>query len=125
MLNERDLFGNDNAAAHARRSDPDTSRMAASEVTPSLRELQAMVLGYAFQCGSPGFTDPAMNEHFDTHSSTYRTRRSELVDYGLVEDTGERLKMGDKGRCHAVWRITDTGRVEHLRLPVSTLDRAA
>ncbi|MDP9424018.1 MAG: hypothetical protein M3Q19_14515 [Pseudomonadota bacterium] len=124
MLNERDLFGNDNAAAHARRCDPDTSHAAAADVTPSLRELQAIVLAYAFSRGSQGFTDPAMNEHFDTHTSTYRTRRAELVDYGLVADTGERLKMG-KGRTHCVWRITESGRAEHLRLMVAGLDRAA
>lgn len=125
MLHNPDLFGNDNATARARWSDPDTSRMAAAEVTPSLRELQAIVLAYAFECASAGFTDPAMNEHFDTHSSTYRTRRSELVDYGLVADTGERLKAGGKGRPHCVWRITDTGRAEHLRLLCAGLDRAA
>jgi hypothetical protein len=125
MLNERDLFGNDNTAAHARRCDPDTSHAAAADITPSLRELQAAVLAYAFERGSQGFTDPALNEHFDTHSSTYRTRRAELVDYGLIADTGERLKMGGKGRAHAVWRITDTGRAEHLRLLVAGLDQAA
>lgn len=125
MLNERDLFGNDNVAAHARRCDPDTSHAAAAEISLSLRKLQAAVLSYAFQCGSTGFTDPQLNDHFGTHSSTYRTRRAELVDYGLIADTGERPKLGGGGRCHAVWRITDTGRAEHLRLTVAGLDRAA
>lgn len=124
MLNEPDLFGNDNGKARARWSDPDTSHQAAEIVTPSLRELQALVLSYAFSCGDGGFTDPTLNDHFGTHSSTYRTRRAELVDFGLIADTGERLKVG-KGRAHAVWRITDSGRAEHLRLTVANLDRAA
>lgn len=121
---ERDLFQNDNATAHARWSDPDTSHAAAGEITLSLRPLQAQVLAYAFAKGDRGFSDPEMSLDFESLSSTYRTRRAELVDYGLIADTGERLKVG-KGRCHAVWRITDAGRTEHLRLIVAGLDRAA
>lgn len=113
-----DLFGNDNVKAHARWSDPDTSHAAAEGVTPNLRELQAAVLAFAYRCEPFGFTDPAMNEHFGVQSSTYRTRRSELVEYGLIADTGERVKLGGKGRAHAVWRVTDKGRAEHLRLAV-------
>jgi hypothetical protein len=99
------LFG---PLAHARRGDPDTSREAAEEVTPRIRELQAAVLRYAMQCGFRGFTDPAMNDYFDCRSSTYRTRRAELVALGLIEDTGNRIGEG-KGRKHAVWRITTAG----------------
>lgn len=125
MLGDRDLFGNDNAAAHARRTDPDTSHMAADEITPALRQLQAMVLAYAARRGLGGFTDPEMNEDFGTHLSTYRTRRAELVEMGLIEDSGKRLQVGGKGRKHAIWRITDKGFAEHLRLQSTGLDRAA
>lgn len=99
------LFG---PLAHARRGDPDTSREAAEEVTPRIRELQAEVLKYAAQCGGRGFTDPQMNDYFDCRSSTYRTRRAELVALALIEDTGTRVGTG-KGRKHAVWRITGAG----------------
>ena len=102
-----DLFGYFPAPkAHARRSDLDTSVAAAEEVTPHIRELQALVLAFAKSCGRRGFTDVALNEHFETTSSTYRTRRSELVDKGLVEDSGERIALGGRGRKHALWRVT-------------------
>jgi hypothetical protein len=106
------LFG---PLAHARRGDPDTSREAALEVTPRIRLLQQEVLKFAAQVGARGFTDPAMNDYFDCRSSTYRTRRSELVALGLVEDSGVRVGEG-KGRKHAVWRITAAGqdRVDEL-----------
>lgn len=123
-MNDPDLFGNDNAKAHARWSDPDTSHTAADNITPTLRPLQAQVLAYAFGKGERGFTDPEMGLDLESISSTYRTRRAELVDYGLIEDTGNRLSFGGRNR-HAVWRITDTGRAEHLRLTVANLDRAA
>lgn len=125
MLEEPDLFGNDNARALARRCDPDTSHMAAKETTPLIRELQRRVLAFAASRGPGGFTDPELNAHFGVASSTYRTRRAELVDMGLVEDTGQRRLIGTKGRPHAVWRITDTGTAQHQRLVLAGLDRAA
>lgn len=125
MLEEPDLFGNDNARAMARRTDPDTSHQAAKETTPRIRELQRQVLAFAAMREPLGFTDPQMNEHFAVVSSTYRTRRSELVDMELIHDTGLRLKSGGKGRPHAVWRITDNGRAEHCRLALASLARAA
>lgn len=96
--------------AFARRDDPDTSREAAESITPRIRQLQLAVLAYAASCEQVGFTDPAMNAHFGVTSSTYRTRRAELVDLGLVYDTGERVALGaGGGRKHAVWRVTSKG----------------
>lgn len=105
-----DLFGYcPSPQAHARRDDLDTSFAAAEEVTPHIRELQALVLTYAKSCGLGWFTDVALNEHFETTSSTYRTRRSELVNKGLVGDSGERVALGGRGRKHALWRVTLKG----------------
>lgn len=101
--------------AHARRSDPDTSREAANDISPALREIQRTVLRFAAMCGVRGFTDPELSDYFDTTSSTYRTRRSELVAMGMVEDTGERVAIGPKGRRHAIWRITAKGQAEVVR----------
>jgi hypothetical protein len=100
--------------AFARRTDPDTSREAAEVVSPVIRQVRLAVLQYAESCGAPGFTDVALNAHFASHSSTYRTRRRELVDLGMIEDTGERVTVGDGGRRHAVWRITWRG-LGHLQ----------
>jgi hypothetical protein len=99
------LFG---PMAQARRGNPDTSHEAAEEVTPRIRQLQADVLKFAAKCGYRGFTDIDLNDYFDSGSSTYRTRRSELVALGFVADTGRRVGSG-KGRRHAVWRITPEG----------------
>jgi len=102
-----DLFDS-NVVAFARRTDPDTSHDAAVAVTGRIRELHLAVLRYAATVQA--FTDPAMNAHFGVTSSTYRTRRAELVDRGAIEDTGARTTIGDKGRRHALWRITAKGR---------------
>lgn len=110
MMEEPQFFDEGGrVVAFARHTDPDTSHWAAEEVTPHLRPLQAAVLDYAARCGAYGFIDPDLNSHFATHASTYRTRRAELVDRGLIADTGERRTLAETGRKHAVWRITPKG----------------
>lgn len=106
----------------ARRFDPDTSHEAAASVAPVLRKLQRLVLEFAAMREPVGFTDVDLNAHFQTHLSTYRTRRRELADMGLLYDTGERRELPDAARrCrHAVWRITDKGQAQ-----VAPLSRAA
>jgi len=49
-----------------------------------------------------GFTDEQMNEFFDTHRSTYRARRSELVDKDLIVDSGRKGSMTN-GRKATIW----------------------
>lgn len=96
--------------AHARHRDPDTSHEAAESISPRLRQLQALVLDFA--ASQPdGFTDVDLNQHFDTHASTYRTRRSELVEKGFIRDSGERRAYGENGtgRRHVIWQITVEG----------------
>ena len=93
--------------AHARRGDIDTSRQAAEAVTPHIKKLQARVLEFARERSQP-WTDIDLLRHFDSTSSTYRTRRAELVALGLLADTGERVALGN-GRRHALWTVTDKG----------------
>lgn len=108
----------------ARATDPDTSHEAAESISPRLRELQRLVLDFA-AANPNGFTDIDLNRHFDTHASTYRTRRSELVAKGYIKDTGERKSYGvattspqranqgvegsGGGRRHVLWAITLDG----------------
>ena len=125
MIGSTDLFGNDNARAFARREDPDTSRDAAAGITLHLRELQRQVLAFAEARGRLGFIDPDMAAHFECHGSTYRTRRSELVEMGLIADTCERRPIVAAGRKHAVWAITDKGRGKAARIGLHLLDHAA
>jgi len=71
-----------------RRTDPITSRQAAEGVIDKITDIQQKVLDYALDRGYLGFTDEQMNIYFNTHKSTYRSRRSELVRKGLIKDAG-------------------------------------
>ena len=88
---------NDNDYKLDRRNDPDTSVHAAKLISPSISEIKAQVLEYAEQCAGLGFTDDDLNAHFQSISSTYRSRRSELTASDLIVDSGlRRVKQGGK-----------------------------
>jgi len=87
-----------------RKDAKDTSIEAAQSIMLALPNIEAAVYEYAAMRGTKGFTDDEMNDHFQTHKSTYRARRATLVDKGLVEDSGARVK-GPNGRNMTVWRI--------------------
>lgn len=89
-----------------RITDPETSRISAALVAPKLKKLQAAVLRYA-QGRKLGFTDLDLTDHFNSTASTYRSRRAELVNLGLIESTGKTTVQ--KGRPHTVWRCTKEG----------------
>jgi hypothetical protein len=87
-----------------RKDAKDTSVEAAKSIMLALPNIEAAVYEYAAIIGTRGFTDDEMNHHFGTHKSTYRTRRSSLVEKGLIEDSGSRVKSPN-GRNMTVWRI--------------------
>jgi phage-related minor tail protein len=87
-----------------RRDAKDTSVEAAKSIMLALPNIEAAVYEYAAMRGSKGFTDDQMNEHFQTHKSTYRARRSSLVEKRLIEDSGVCVK-GPNGRNMTIWRI--------------------
>lgn len=89
-----------------RVTDPETSRISAALVAPKLKKLQADVLRYA-QTRKLGFTDLDLTDYFNSTASTYRSRRAELVNLGLIESTGKTTVQ--KGRPHTVWRCTREG----------------
>ena len=72
-----------------RRTDPITSRQAAEQVIDKITDIQQKVLNYAQDRGYTGFTDEQLNIYFNTHKSTYRSRRAELVKKGLIVDSGK------------------------------------
>jgi hypothetical protein len=86
----------------ARPSDPATSKAAAAVVAPHLSELQELVLNYVRE--HRGTTDKEMVEALrKAHGgseSTYRTRRAELTEMGLIWQLGE-ADFG--GRKHRTW----------------------
>ena len=87
-----------------RKDAKDTSVEAAQSIMFALPNIEAAVYEYAAMRGTRGFTDDEMNDHFETHKSTYRARRATLVDKGLIEDSGLRVKSPN-GRNMTVWRI--------------------
>ena len=88
-----------------RRGDPATSRKAAQAILAQLPALQQAVYAYAYGCGPDGFTDHDVAWYFNSHRSTYRTRRSELTRAGLIMDTG-RTRILPTGRSAIIWAIT-------------------
>lgn len=98
--------------AHARHGDPETSHEAAEFISPHVQRMQRAVLEFAGEPESAdGFTDVALNRHFETTGSSYRSRRAELVERGFIRDSGERHTYGEngKGRRHIIWQITLAG----------------
>lgn len=106
METSDDLF----AYTRSRATDPDTSVEAAESVSPRIRELQQKVLRFA-EINPDGFTDRDLEQHFLNSGSTYRTRRSELTEMGMIRDSGERRTYGANGtgRRHIIWQITLKG----------------
>ncbi len=64
--------------------------------------MQARVLGYLIGCGNAGSTDEEGEKALGIKLRTYSPRRGELVDYGLVTNSGRRRRT-DAGRSAAVW----------------------
>lgn len=99
--------------ARARSTDPATSSAAAASVT-DLTGKQRAVLSVFYRHG--GMHDEDLLLAYDVTpnvprqtDSGLRTRRRELVDGGLLEDSGRKAKT-EAGRPSIVWQITDAGR---------------
>ena len=102
--------------AHARHSDPSTSHQAARAITPHLSPIQREVLRFANGRGTDGFTDLELQTIMDDHRSTYRTRRLELFDMDLIENTGRTVRHEGDRRERIVWAITRRGVAKANRL---------
>ncbi|ADL71023.1 hypothetical protein SEQ_HALENA_58 [Mycobacterium phage Halena] len=103
--------------AKARRTDPATSHAAAASINPKkLRQSQQAILKVMgrFRNGATdqdiaryyGFSGWA--ETLPQSPSGLRTRRAELVDLGLVVDSGERKRL-PSGRKAIVWAKAKNG----------------
>ena len=91
------------SGAVARRTDPQTSWQAAQSIDPAdLRDSQVQVLEILRKHGP--LTDEAIYRYVNGEQSVSgaRTRRSELVDMGLVRDSGARATTA-AGRQTIVW----------------------
>lgn len=85
----------------ARGTDPDTSFEAAEAVFPKINRIQLEVLTHFRSIYPRAITDYDLQQHFDNHMSTYRTRRSELTAMCLIVDSGQRKFQA--GRNRILW----------------------
>jgi hypothetical protein len=85
----------------SRRSDPETSRnrLSADRIT----RIQQDILNYVSRYPG-GVTDLDIQTFFNDQGSTYRTRRAELTERGLLKDSGERMRQ--QGRRRVLWQRT-------------------
>ena len=103
---QQDLFDSEpQLKKMVRKGASETSIEAAKSVVKHVREIHEKVLNYAKTCKN-GFTDEEMNSYFQTHRSTYRARRSELVEMGLICSSGEK-RMMENGRMATVWIVKE------------------
>jgi hypothetical protein len=84
-----------------RADDRITSIEAAEAIAPKIGKIQKLVLDFAEGKRAFGFTDIDLNTFFNSTSSTYRSRRAELTEIGLIVDTGM-FRMVN-GKRHTIW----------------------
>lgn len=106
-----DLFPD---AAHARLTDPETSHAAAASIDRLTARRGAVLALLARFPG--GLSDSELVEVYQAKGvippqspSGIRTRRSELVDAGLVEYSGNNVTT-PSGRSSRVWRVSKLGK---------------
>ena len=93
-----------------RENDHDTSIQAARRIEDDLRPKQRLVYEAHAAHHLFGLTDSELRAYIDAKlgfkapDSTYRTRRTELTDMGLIEATDMR-RENEQGSAECVWRI--------------------
>ena len=80
----------------------DTSREAAREIAPHLNRLQVKVIDWIASRGDTGATDEEIQRALGMNPSTQRPRRIELLNRGLVVDSGSKRRTSS-GRSATVW----------------------
>jgi hypothetical protein len=88
---------------HARRTDPETSHEAARAIAPAADTIRAEVERWARGRGAEGFIDEELSAAYDAaESSSYRTRRAELTQAGIIVDSRRRRDNSNMRKC-IVW----------------------
>lgn len=77
----------------ARSGGPETSKAAAIDIAKNAQPLMHKVMAYAHQVDD--FTQWELQEHFNNHGSTYRSRVRPLVDAGYLRETEARRANGN------------------------------
>lgn len=107
-MSQLDIFRDSPGKAQCPGAAAVTQRVAAAQIAPATGTLRRKVLFYLFTCGTAGATDEQMQVGLDLNPSTQRPRRIELVEAGLVKDSG-RTDKTRSGRSAVVWVVTDEG----------------
>ena len=82
----------------------DTSIAAADAIKPDANRLRAVVLATLEQAGTEGMTDEEIQDATGLQGSCQRPRRVELVQRGLVRDSGN-TRPTRSGRRAVVWIV--------------------
>ena len=98
QASQPDLFDEeDDSYKRYRRGDPDTSQEAAELIDPGrLRRLQSEVYELFRMVRRATLLD--VEDCFDDHRSTYRSRVPELVELGLLRYSGEKKLQAGRNR---------------------------
>jgi len=82
----------------------ETGFAAALEIKAPSGTLRRLVYGFIHQSDSHGATDEEIQTGLRMNPSTQRPRRVELVERGLVIDSGKK-RLTNSGRQAVVWRV--------------------
>lgn len=83
-----------------------TSTAAGAAIKPDRNRLRNRVLAFLRGCGSYGATDEEVQERLAMNPSTQRPRRVELVEAGLVVDSGQ-TRLTKAGRKATIWTAAE------------------
>jgi hypothetical protein len=109
----------DDAHRRYRLNDPDTSQQAAELIdSDRLRRLQFEVWQYFTTV--PRATQLDVEDYFNDHRSTYRSRVPELVEKGLLRFTG--FKRLQKGRNRRVYELARYNKTEKEMTTPTSID---
>jgi hypothetical protein len=94
---------------HARLSDPITSHLAADSITKGeVTTTQMLIISLLIERPKADYEivrDFLAQYPNRASESGIRSRRKELVDRGVIVDTGERVQMPNSGRLAIVWSL--------------------
>lgn len=111
-----DLFGSRDGLV--RNDHPDTAHQAAQAVAPRTGTLRHKVWEHVKARGFYGATDNEMQDDIPMPANTQRPRRVELVQGGLIADSGRRRRH--EGQLTIVWVTADIA--EQYRLKGNNTD---
>ena len=116
---QSDLFESPDLAGMVRRNDHSTSVEAAERVYRKRSALQRAVLACYVTAGPMTDAELESRPEFGSYRySTVRKRRSELFQEGLIEETGSKRPAPGGGSSLKVWRVSNAGKREALRLGI-------